>query len=253
MDDDDKTKEQAELAELEDNKFREALQAMGESGGVRFAIHSVVRSRHNRTRRASVAANNRHRFKQFVLPQQARLVRGRPVIITEQQLMEHVDELYTKEKAGILEVRTAHAHRRVDLEKIVAWRDDRRELETTADPEIGHLPPAAVEPPPVEPPVPNPVTPVDEMQHVGKDWVPPFEGAEKDQGGPEIPMEGAAEGAPFDEPGDGTTELMGIPPAMPTPGAPPSTSTEDEEEYTEKPAKTTSGSKPKAPKKKEGR
>ncbi len=119
----------------------------------KFAVHNTVRSRFNRTLRA--AAPQHHRLKQHVLPQQHRLVRGRPVIITKGQLIEHVDELRKKAEQGVLEVRTVLGNRIVDLETLKP-----REMDVT-------------------PPAPN--FPLDSVQkdvtNLGGVFIPPFDGA----------------------------------------------------------------------------
>lgn len=80
-----------------------------------YAIHSTVRGRHNRTQRAMAPAH--FRLQQRVGADQARLVRGRPLIITEDKLLRDLEELKRKQKQGILEIRTADG-RRFDLESL---------------------------------------------------------------------------------------------------------------------------------------
>ncbi len=183
----------------------------------RFVVCSTVRGRANRALRAASPAHLR--LKQFIFPQQLRLVRNRPVIISEEQLLTNLDELRTKAKLGILEVRTQLGQRLVDLELVATSQT---------------VPEAAIAPPAALLPIVAPVTPVDEMQHVGKDYVPPFEGAEKV--GPEIPLEGAAVegGVPEDE--EDYEEPLAIPPAMGGPLHVTETpvTNEGEEEYKER-------------------
>lgn len=81
----------------------------------KYAIHSMVRSRHNRLARSQLPQPAR--FKQYVLPDQRRLVRGRPVIITEAELRENIDTLREQHAAHVLEVRTLDG-RIVDLGSI---------------------------------------------------------------------------------------------------------------------------------------
>lgn len=71
-----------------------------------YAVHSTVRARHTRTLRASSGMTNRHRFKQHIMSDQRRLIRNRPILITEEQLQAHLDEFKKKQAVGILEVRT---------------------------------------------------------------------------------------------------------------------------------------------------
>ena len=257
----------------------------------RFIIVSAVRGRSNRTVRAK--APQHHRLKQFVLPQQYRLVRGRSVAISEKQLIDNIEELFAKAAVGILEVRTEAGRRLVDLAAVREWADwrkeraartpeddiptkeedaeggaplddgavlvdkarggDDRETPTVpppAPPADQALPTEVIAPP--TPPVPQPHPPLDSAANDinGGEYIPPFEGAEKDATGPEIPFEGAA--AEGDAPPEDTAAFAGgIPPTMnhPVP-APHEPADEDgEEEYKEK---KTSGSKSKSDKKKKG-
>lgn len=82
-----------------------------------FAIHSTVRSRHNRTLRAQAPAH--HRMKQYVGADQARLVRGRALFMTEENLIRGLEDLKKKNKQGILEVRTMDG-RIFDLDTMTA-------------------------------------------------------------------------------------------------------------------------------------
>lgn len=74
------------------------------TAAVKYAIHSMVRSRTNRTARAQ--APTHARFKQHVLTGQHRLIRGRPLVITEKTLLDHLGELREKQALNLLEVRT---------------------------------------------------------------------------------------------------------------------------------------------------
>jgi len=80
-----------------------------------FAVHSMVRSRFNRTQRAQ--APQHARFKQHVGSEQRRLLRNRPMLITEEVLKRDRDELLEMQKTGILEVRTLDG-RLLDLETL---------------------------------------------------------------------------------------------------------------------------------------
>lgn len=101
------------------DKIRETLKkgfARAASGEVpHFAVHSMVRSRFNRTQRAQ--APQHARFKQHVGSDQRRLLRNRPLIITEEDLKKQQDELLDAQKKGILEVRTLDG-RLIDLETL---------------------------------------------------------------------------------------------------------------------------------------
>lgn len=80
-----------------------------------YAVHSVVRGRHNRTARAALPQKPRR--KQYVGAEQLRLAHGRPLIITEEQLRKNLADFKTKQAAHILEVRTLDG-RVVDLETL---------------------------------------------------------------------------------------------------------------------------------------
>jgi hypothetical protein len=69
-----------------------------------FAIHSTVRAKHTRT--ARTASPGTTRLKQFVGRNQTRLVRGRPIFMDEDELVECIDDLREKENAGVIEVRS---------------------------------------------------------------------------------------------------------------------------------------------------
>jgi len=69
-----------------------------------FAVHSMVRSRFNRTQRAQ--APQHARFKQYVGSEQRRLLRSRPLIIPEAHLKRDRNELLELQKTGIIEIRT---------------------------------------------------------------------------------------------------------------------------------------------------
>jgi hypothetical protein len=82
-----------------------------------YAIHNVTRGRHNRTQRAAAAQHPR--FKQHIGPGQVRLLRGRPLILSDDALQAHLEELRTKVAAGLVEVRTLDG-RKVDLATLAA-------------------------------------------------------------------------------------------------------------------------------------
>lgn len=67
-----------------------------------FLIHNGSRARHNRTLRAQMAEHGGH--KQYVLGNEQRLVRGRPVPVTEEKLKAHLAELLDKEARGLIYV-----------------------------------------------------------------------------------------------------------------------------------------------------
>ena len=67
-----------------------------------FYVVNTVRSVH--TRLARFQSPERHRFKQFILGGTVRLVRARPVPITEEMLLEHFKELSHKQTHGAIQV-----------------------------------------------------------------------------------------------------------------------------------------------------
>lgn len=80
-----------------------------------YYVHSVVRGRQNRAGRAQLG--QRPRLKQFVGHEQVRLVRGRPVVLTETQVRQNLEELRAKVAGHVLEVRTPDG-RPVDLDTL---------------------------------------------------------------------------------------------------------------------------------------
>lgn len=82
-----------------------------------YKVHSQVRGRTNRTVRAK--GPSRHRFKQHILGGSRRLLRNRPVMITEALLVEFYEELKIKDMQGILSVHTMDG-RRIDLSQMKA-------------------------------------------------------------------------------------------------------------------------------------
>jgi hypothetical protein len=82
-----------------------------------FRIVNTTRSRFNRVQRS--AAPQHGRFKQYVLAEQLRLVRGRSIEITEEQLLANLEELRQKWQDGALEVQTPDG-RAVDLFTLTA-------------------------------------------------------------------------------------------------------------------------------------
>jgi hypothetical protein len=70
-----------------------------------YLIHSAVRGRANRTLRQ--AAPQHARLVQYIGPRQLRLVRGRPLTLTEEELLGCLTELQSKVTQGLIEVTTA--------------------------------------------------------------------------------------------------------------------------------------------------
>lgn len=82
-----------------------------------YVIHNVSRGRHNRRERAALPANPR--MKQYVGSQQQRLVRGQPLIVSEEMVKKNLEEIRAKHAAHILELRTRDG-RLVDLKTLEA-------------------------------------------------------------------------------------------------------------------------------------
>jgi hypothetical protein len=77
-----------------------------------YKVINVAHGRHNRSARAGLPANPR--LKQHVGESQQRVLPGRPVLLSEEQLQECLPELRQKVASHIFEVRT-HDDRLVDL------------------------------------------------------------------------------------------------------------------------------------------
>lgn len=77
-----------------------------------YYVHNTTRGRHNRTQRAGQAKHAG--LKQYIGGGKYRVIRGRPVALTREQVSLHVEELAQKVAAGIFEVRT-HDGRIVDM------------------------------------------------------------------------------------------------------------------------------------------
>lgn len=76
----------------------------------RLAVHSQVRKLESRLTRRKQPT--RHRFKQHLFGDPSRrLLRNRPVLITSTELVQHFEELHSKESVGILAVRTLDGQR----------------------------------------------------------------------------------------------------------------------------------------------
>jgi len=76
-----------------------------------FLVHNTVRGRHNRTLRAQSPVHGGMRQH---IGGEHRLVRGRPLELTQKGLERHMKELLEKEKLGLIEVKTRDG-RRIDL------------------------------------------------------------------------------------------------------------------------------------------
>ena len=77
-----------------------------------YVVHVVSHSKHNRTERANLPKNPRKR--QYVGDAQMRVVRGRPIVVSEEYLQKNLESLRKQAAAHCIEVRTPDG-RRVDL------------------------------------------------------------------------------------------------------------------------------------------
>lgn len=75
---------------------------------MRLFVRNTVRRQHTRGLRQTSAT--RHRFKQILCNGTIRLVRNRPVPISEEKVKEHWDELSSLSKAGVVEIREGGAN-----------------------------------------------------------------------------------------------------------------------------------------------
>jgi len=80
-----------------------------------YAIHSTVRGQQTRTQRATQGQHAR--LKQHVGEKQRRLIRGRPLIFSEEDFLKSLPEIKEKAEMGILEVRTVGGEL-IDLETL---------------------------------------------------------------------------------------------------------------------------------------
>ena len=82
----------------------------------KFFVHNMVRR--IETRRARAASPRRHRFKQYLFGDPSRrLVRSRPLAITRDELVKHIEELRRRRREGLIEVKTPDG-RFLDLETL---------------------------------------------------------------------------------------------------------------------------------------
>jgi len=68
-----------------------------------YLVHNASRDRHNRTLRATQPVHGGH--KQVVMGDR-RLLRNRPIVVSEEELKAHLHELQDKEKLGLVKVTT---------------------------------------------------------------------------------------------------------------------------------------------------
>lgn len=144
-----------------------------------YVIHNAARSVHSRTARAQGAS---HRgLKQHVLDTQKRLVRGRPLTISEEELKRNLPELKKKAAQGLIHVKTTDG-RHVNLDTLEAG--------------------------PAPAPAPKPNPPLDtvarDQQHVGEE-----RGVFPE--GPFIPHGGGGESKPAEEAPEPTAADFNLP------------------------------------------
>lgn len=84
-----------------------------------LVVHNVVRGRHNRTLRAQ--SPKHHSLKQYVGGTH-RVLRGRPVVLSEADVRKYMNELKQKTKWGVFEVRTRDG-RVVDLDTLAPTKE----------------------------------------------------------------------------------------------------------------------------------
>jgi len=77
-----------------------------------YQIHNGSRAIHNRSLRSQMPQHGGH--KQYVCKAELRLIRGRPLEVSDLQLQEHLEELQEKQEQGLVYVTTVDGHM-VDL------------------------------------------------------------------------------------------------------------------------------------------
>lgn len=99
-----------------------------------YYVVNTVRSVHTRLARSK--APTRHRFKQYILGGSTRLVRARPVPISDKQLLAFEDELKSKVDSGAIQIRrdTPDGPLYVFGEKVEAKKEEPKVEEKVAEP-----------------------------------------------------------------------------------------------------------------------
>lgn len=116
-----------------------------------YAVHNTARGRHNRHHRAAAAT---HRgMKQHIGDGQHRLIRGRPVFLTEEMFQKYLPDLQARAAAHLLEVRTMDG-RKVDLSTLEVQA-------APALPPMPHFPPNSI---------------ANDEKRLGKEVIPPYVG-----------------------------------------------------------------------------
>lgn len=101
--------------QLQDDQDVESVEETSPPPGVKYYIHNTSRSRHNRAQRYASAS---HRgLKQHLGGGTHRIVRARPLSLTEAQFTQHLAEIKERVKAGLLEVRLVDGSK-VDVDSL---------------------------------------------------------------------------------------------------------------------------------------
>jgi hypothetical protein len=103
------------MAEEQEQQESESSEESSPPPGAKYFVHNAARSRHNRSLRAAGATHQG--LKQYIGGGQHRLIRGRPVALTEEKFQEYLPELKEKLAAGLIHVKTADGHH-IDLETL---------------------------------------------------------------------------------------------------------------------------------------
>lgn len=148
--------------EVTDESYRRTKQQAQEPlvEGLPDALHVQSQVRRVGTRTTRVRQPTRHRFKQYLFGDPSkRLVRNGKVSITSRDLVTNLDELRSKERAGILSVHATDG-RRVNLDELARrLSGEAPEEQPEQNTPVGE-PPAAPAPllsePPAPAPLPNP-------------------------------------------------------------------------------------------------
>lgn len=159
-----------------------------------YLLCNTTRGRMNRTLRAQQPVH--HRLKQYVAGGKYRVIRGRPIVLTEREITRHAEEIGAKIASGVFELRTRDG-------RLVDFKTGRSS------------------PMPPTPPLPNP--PLDSIandkQNVGQ-HMPQFSGGDSEgvEGDvPELLKRMPAEMAEAETP----PQVDEVPPPPPTESLPP--------------------------------
>lgn len=92
--------------EEQDSDTKDVVQEVFEAprGARKFLLCNATRSRTNRTLRAQQPKH--HGLKQYLAGGKYRVIRGRPIVLTEEEVGRYYEEICLKVQAGIFELRT---------------------------------------------------------------------------------------------------------------------------------------------------